>query len=152
MSILLFAKNRGTNAFQIIMGIFLGISGASKRVLSVCNHMGISVSYEYVVTCANVIIYSRRAVQWNLPWSSSQKVPKHRRGTLSSMESSYGVSFMTISISPSEKPHNGFTTLQSKSTQLLLQSSHSPLVSPPLLLRTHVVCHRRATRTETDKR
>ena len=48
MSILLFAKNRGTNAFQIIMGLFLGISGATKRVLSVCNHMGICVSYEWV--------------------------------------------------------------------------------------------------------
>lgn len=46
VSILLFAKNRGTNAFQIIMGIFIGISGGSKRLLGVCNHMGISVSYE----------------------------------------------------------------------------------------------------------
>lgn len=48
VSILLFAKNRGTNAFQIIMGLFLGISGATKRVLSVCNHMGVSVSYRWV--------------------------------------------------------------------------------------------------------
>ena len=39
-------KNRATNAFQIIMGLFLGISGATKRLLSTCNHMGISVSYE----------------------------------------------------------------------------------------------------------
>ena len=46
VSILLFCKNRATNAFQIIMGLFLGISGATKRVLSVCNHMGVSVSYE----------------------------------------------------------------------------------------------------------
>ena len=46
MSIILFTKNRATNAFQTIMGLFLGISGASKRVLSVCNHMGVCVSYE----------------------------------------------------------------------------------------------------------
>jgi hypothetical protein len=46
VSIILFAKNRATNAFQIIMGLFLGISGASKRVLSVCNHMGVCISYE----------------------------------------------------------------------------------------------------------
>ena len=46
ISILLFAKNRGTNAFQILMGLFLGISGATKRVLTVCNHMGVSISYE----------------------------------------------------------------------------------------------------------
>jgi hypothetical protein len=46
ISILLFTKNRATNAFQILMGLFLGISGATKRVLSVCNHMGVSISYE----------------------------------------------------------------------------------------------------------
>ena len=48
ISILLFSKNRGTSAFQIIMGIFIGTSGASKRVLNVLNHMGISLSYEWV--------------------------------------------------------------------------------------------------------
>ena len=46
VSIILFARNRATNAFQTIMGLFLGISGASKRVLSVCNHMGVCISYE----------------------------------------------------------------------------------------------------------
>lgn len=52
VSIILFAKNRATNAFQTIMGLFLGISGASKRVLSVCNHMGVCISYEYVFRTA----------------------------------------------------------------------------------------------------
>ena len=31
------------------MGLFLGISGATKRVMSVCNHMGVSISYEWVL-------------------------------------------------------------------------------------------------------
>ena len=60
VSILLFGKNRSTNAFQIIMGLFLGISGATKRVLSVCNHMGVCVSYEYVPQWLQMSFCSRR--------------------------------------------------------------------------------------------
>lgn len=45
---LLFARNRATDAFQLVMGIFLSSSGAGKRVINVCNHMAISVSYQYV--------------------------------------------------------------------------------------------------------
>lgn len=44
----------------MIMGLFLGISGASKRVLSVRNHMGVSVSYEYVLGFPTFGTFSQR--------------------------------------------------------------------------------------------
>lgn len=48
ISILLFARNRATNAFQLVTGIWLTSAGAGKRVFDVLNHMGVSVSYQYV--------------------------------------------------------------------------------------------------------
>ncbi|KAI0742044.1 hypothetical protein C8Q80DRAFT_1274366 [Daedaleopsis nitida] len=45
ISILLYVRNRATDAFQIMMGIFLASSGASRRVVDTLNHMGLSVSY-----------------------------------------------------------------------------------------------------------
>ena len=51
ISVLLFFRNRATNAFQIIMGIFLASSGASRRIIDTLNHMGLSVSYQWVPWC-----------------------------------------------------------------------------------------------------
>ncbi|KAI1791172.1 hypothetical protein LXA43DRAFT_1142675 [Ganoderma leucocontextum] len=48
ISILLHARNRATDVFQLVMGIFLSSTGASRRVMSTFNHMGISVSYDTV--------------------------------------------------------------------------------------------------------
>ena len=43
---LLFFRNRATNAFQLVIGIFLSSSGASRRIIDTFNHMGLSVSYQ----------------------------------------------------------------------------------------------------------
>ncbi|KIP01919.1 hypothetical protein PHLGIDRAFT_79897, partial [Phlebiopsis gigantea 11061_1 CR5-6] len=51
ISMLLFARNRATNAFQVVFGIFLASAGASRRVLDTCNHMALSVSYSTVQRC-----------------------------------------------------------------------------------------------------
>ncbi|KAF5378547.1 hypothetical protein D9615_007075 [Tricholomella constricta] len=48
ISMLLFFRNRATNAFQLVMGIFLSSSGASRRIIDTFNHMGLSVSYQTV--------------------------------------------------------------------------------------------------------
>lgn len=48
ISMLLFARNRATNVFQVVIGIFLSGTGASRRVMNTFNHMGLCVSYECV--------------------------------------------------------------------------------------------------------
>ncbi|KAF8164700.1 hypothetical protein B0H34DRAFT_670727 [Crassisporium funariophilum] len=45
ISILLFFRNRATNAFQVMMGVFLSSLGVSRRVIDTFNHMGLSVNY-----------------------------------------------------------------------------------------------------------
>jgi len=46
---LIFFRNRAMNAFQIMMGVFMSSSGASRRVIDTFNHMGLSVNYQWVV-------------------------------------------------------------------------------------------------------
>ncbi|EPT05736.1 hypothetical protein FOMPIDRAFT_48720 [Fomitopsis schrenkii] len=41
ISMLLFARNRATNVFQVVIGIFLSGTGASRRVMNTFNHMGL---------------------------------------------------------------------------------------------------------------
>lgn len=48
ISILLYKRNRATDAFQLVSGIFLASSGGSRRIIDVLHAMGISVSYEWV--------------------------------------------------------------------------------------------------------
>ncbi|KAI0739876.1 hypothetical protein C8Q80DRAFT_1274908 [Daedaleopsis nitida] len=48
ISMLLFGRNRATDAFQLVMGLFLSSAGASRRVIDTLNHMGLSVSYQTV--------------------------------------------------------------------------------------------------------
>ncbi|TFY76948.1 hypothetical protein EWM64_g7063 [Hericium alpestre] len=48
ISMLLFGRNRATDAFQLVMGVFLSSAGAEKRIFDVCNHMGLSVGYRTV--------------------------------------------------------------------------------------------------------
>ena len=48
ISMLLFFRNRATNAFQLVVGVFLSSSGASRRIIETFNHMGLSVSYQWV--------------------------------------------------------------------------------------------------------
>ncbi|KII93848.1 hypothetical protein PLICRDRAFT_171553 [Plicaturopsis crispa FD-325 SS-3] len=48
ITMLLFARNRATDAFQLVMGLFLSSAGASRRVIDTFNHMGVSVSYQTV--------------------------------------------------------------------------------------------------------
>ncbi|KAG6835249.1 hypothetical protein H0H93_003482 [Arthromyces matolae] len=45
ISMLLFGRNRATNAFQLVIGVFLSSSGCGRRVIDTFNHMGLSVSY-----------------------------------------------------------------------------------------------------------
>ena len=49
ISMLLFFRNRATNAFQIMTGVFMSSSGASRRVIDTFNHMGLSVNYQWVI-------------------------------------------------------------------------------------------------------
>ncbi|EPS92433.1 hypothetical protein FOMPIDRAFT_1079389, partial [Fomitopsis schrenkii] len=51
ISVLLFVRNRATNIFQIVVGIFLSSTGASRRVINTFNHMGLCVSYDTVQRC-----------------------------------------------------------------------------------------------------
>ncbi|KAH9917475.1 uncharacterized protein B0H18DRAFT_883755, partial [Fomitopsis serialis] len=51
ISMLLFARNRATNLFQVVIGIFLSSTGAGRRVINTFNHMGLSVSYDTVQRC-----------------------------------------------------------------------------------------------------
>ncbi|KAH9917480.1 uncharacterized protein B0H18DRAFT_958331 [Fomitopsis serialis] len=44
ISMLLFARNRATNLFQVVIGIFLSSTGAGRRVINTFNHMGLSNS------------------------------------------------------------------------------------------------------------
>ncbi|CAA7263909.1 unnamed protein product [Cyclocybe aegerita] len=48
ISMLLFFRNCATNAFQLVMGVFLSSSGASRRIIDTFNHMGLSVSYQTI--------------------------------------------------------------------------------------------------------
>ncbi|ETW79920.1 hypothetical protein HETIRDRAFT_419560 [Heterobasidion irregulare TC 32-1] len=43
ISMLLFGHNRSTNLFQVIFGMFLSSAGTGRRVLDVCNQMGLSM-------------------------------------------------------------------------------------------------------------
>jgi hypothetical protein len=46
ISMLLFMRNRATDAFQLVMGLFLSSAGASRRLIDTFNHIGICVSYQ----------------------------------------------------------------------------------------------------------
>lgn len=46
VSTILFFRNRATNAFQLVMGLYLASSGASRRIIDNFNHMGLSSSYQ----------------------------------------------------------------------------------------------------------
>lgn len=46
ISILLYKRNRATDTFQLIFGIFLASSGGSRRIIDVLHAMGICTSYE----------------------------------------------------------------------------------------------------------
>ncbi|KIM71540.1 hypothetical protein PILCRDRAFT_16981 [Piloderma croceum F 1598] len=48
ISMLLFMRNRATDAFQLVMGLFLSSAGASCRLIDTFNHVGICVSYQTV--------------------------------------------------------------------------------------------------------
>ncbi|KAH9858437.1 hypothetical protein C2E23DRAFT_716977 [Lenzites betulinus] len=48
ISMLLHGRNRATDALQLVIGIFLSSSGASRRVVDTFNRMGLSVSYQTV--------------------------------------------------------------------------------------------------------
>ncbi|TFY74351.1 hypothetical protein EWM64_g9660 [Hericium alpestre] len=61
ISMLLFGRNRATNLFQLVFGVFLSSSGAGRRVLDVCNHMGLSVSYMTVHRCLRSLTRSARS-------------------------------------------------------------------------------------------
>ncbi|KAJ7170407.1 hypothetical protein C8R43DRAFT_833798, partial [Mycena crocata] len=43
ISMLLFCRNRATNAFQLLMGVFLASSEGSRPIIDTFNHTGISV-------------------------------------------------------------------------------------------------------------
>lgn len=46
ISMILFFRNRATNAFQLVMGLYLASSGASRQIIDNFNHMGLSSSYQ----------------------------------------------------------------------------------------------------------
>ncbi|KLO03916.1 hypothetical protein SCHPADRAFT_799866, partial [Schizopora paradoxa] len=48
ISVVLFSRNRATDAFQMIMGVFLASTGASRRTMDVFNQMGVTASYRTV--------------------------------------------------------------------------------------------------------
>ncbi|KAF8996927.1 hypothetical protein BDQ17DRAFT_1429436 [Cyathus striatus] len=48
ISMCIFFRNLATNAFQIVMGLFLSSSGVGWHAIDIFNHMGISVSYQTV--------------------------------------------------------------------------------------------------------
>jgi hypothetical protein len=57
ISVLLFFRNRATNAFQVMMGVFLSSSGASRRIIDTFNHMGLSVNYQWVIRNMSLLFY-----------------------------------------------------------------------------------------------
>ena len=59
---LLFFRNLATNAFQVVMGVFLSSSGASRRIIDTFNHMGLSVNYQWVL---KVYYYYSLYLNWN---------------------------------------------------------------------------------------
>ncbi|KAI0311155.1 hypothetical protein OF83DRAFT_1069289, partial [Amylostereum chailletii] len=61
ISMLLFGRNRATDAFQLVVGIFLSSSGAGKHIIDVFNHMGISVSYDTMQRCLTTLTEDARA-------------------------------------------------------------------------------------------
>ncbi|KAF8995633.1 hypothetical protein BDQ17DRAFT_1430240 [Cyathus striatus] len=48
ISMCLFFRNRATNAFQLVIGLFLSSSGVSRRAIGIFNHMGLLVSYQTI--------------------------------------------------------------------------------------------------------
>ena len=48
ISMILFFRNRATNAFQLVMCLYLASSGASQHIIDNFNHMGLSSSYQWV--------------------------------------------------------------------------------------------------------
>ncbi|KAJ3513287.1 hypothetical protein NMY22_g15085 [Coprinellus aureogranulatus] len=48
ISMMIFFRNRASNAFPLVVGIFLASSGASRRIIDVFNHMGLSVGYDSI--------------------------------------------------------------------------------------------------------
>ena len=45
ISIILFFHSQATNAFQVIMGLYLASAGASQHIIDNFNHLGLSMSY-----------------------------------------------------------------------------------------------------------
>ncbi|KAJ2911518.1 hypothetical protein MD484_g8897, partial [Candolleomyces efflorescens] len=48
ISILLYVRNRGSNAFPLILGIFLASTGTSRRVIDTFNRIGLSIGYDAI--------------------------------------------------------------------------------------------------------
>ncbi|KAH6908480.1 hypothetical protein BKA70DRAFT_1103795, partial [Coprinopsis sp. MPI-PUGE-AT-0042] len=55
ISILLYSRNRATNIFPLIVGLFLASTGSSKRVMDTFHNMGLSVSYRSVQRALQVL-------------------------------------------------------------------------------------------------
>jgi hypothetical protein len=56
ISILLYTRNHGTNAFQLVMGVFFSSNGVGTRPLEALHRMGLSVSASYVGSCSIIHI------------------------------------------------------------------------------------------------
>lgn len=113
ISMLLYVRNRATNVFQVFMGIFLSSTGASRRVISTLNHMGLSISYSYV-HCASDLEgllkhYIRMIERPKTAWKASQKVRRSVLVTLSCRQPDSLRSSTITSTSPCERLRSAWT-------------------------------------------
>ncbi|KAH6899337.1 hypothetical protein BKA70DRAFT_1115508, partial [Coprinopsis sp. MPI-PUGE-AT-0042] len=50
ISIMLFVRNRATNAFPLVLGLFLASTGTSRRVIDTFHQMGLGIGYDAIQT------------------------------------------------------------------------------------------------------
>jgi hypothetical protein len=119
---LLFFRNRATNAFQLVTGVFLSSSGASRRIIDTFNHMGLSVSYQWVsslLPCCPVSYLQKISEPFKLHCVHYQKMLNFELSHSPPNQVNFGVWSMITLTSPYEL-HLSVSTQQ-------LSSSMQPL-------------------------
>lgn len=112
ISMLLFFRNRATNAFQLVVGMFLSSSGASRRIIDTFNQMGLSVSYQWVpspIARFSVIYLPKMLGRFKGNCVHSLKMPKFEPSPSPQNPVVFGVWYMIISTSHYKQHLSGST-------------------------------------------
>ena len=110
ISMLLFGCNWSTNLFQVIFGMFLSSAGVGRRVLDVCNQMGLSISYLYVTLLFFLCIILMCYTEWfNAVFNRLHSVLVQMLLNLYIIVTIFFPLYMTTSTLPSTRQDNTLT-------------------------------------------